>query len=242
MNGNNLSINVVHTPGYGYALTDNATLVEQLNYIADNYPVDVNVLINGNSTDNKDLCLSSVIQINQLDKRLKLGLARYELSKMTTTKWYMQIDEDDEFFSVDSWLPTLLKDLPEIGTATAFYRFQRYSDKEIFPNQFDHALYLARKKKVVDCFTDLFPSSGTLYNKELLGDFPRPNINFAEDNLTFFYLCRHHHFTTYVPLLITNYRDDHSVMSKVDDDDPYSAGIDHMNMFCKMNCVKSLSL
>lgn len=274
-NQKNISVNVIHTPGYNpeHDLLVNEKLLKQLLWLADYkyYEFEetdtavfkVNIFINGKSEKNvseKFLIdyfsdhskithpLHPHVNIKSSLKRLPLGQARYEVSKLVDTDYFIQMDEDDCFTNPYSWVSDLHKAIQKINTPTAFFRFNVVKDNKVietYPNQFDTVMFMRNKKKDVTAFTNFLTSEGVLYSKDLK-NMLRPFINFAEDDLTFINLCTHYPETTFIPLVVAEYHTDNSVMSKDDNQDSqvdyYEEGFNHILSYMRMQCVDVINV
>lgn len=208
MNSSDLTINVVHTPNYGVELLDNKRLLTQLSELITK-GVKVNILING-KTD-KELPIVDGAKHVSLAERVPLGRARYLLHKEVQTTWYMNIDEDDSFVTIESWFEELLQNLSWIETPTVFCKYYVAWDSQkvdLYPEV--SSLKLGPIKNE---FTQV--NCACLFNKEKLGEeFYRPFVNYMEDNLFWAYLCSEHKDTTFMNLPIQIYDRSNSLMSK----------------------------
>lgn len=238
-NLNKLSINVVHTPNYGVELLDNRSLLDKLKFLS-RLGVSVNVLINGKpSRDITELC--DKFNVISSDERLVLGKARYKLHSEATTEWYMNIDEDDDFMPIETWLFALADALPKINTATAFmkYKLVMSTSQVILPANTE----MLKEGPITREYTPI--SYGSLYNKSRLGDaFCRPYMNLAEDDLFWAYLCSEYKDTTFIDLPVFIYNRKDSVMSKgtdseyINEDKPLDKMVDFLNYSLRMNLTK----
>lgn len=204
-----LSINIVNTPGYGSELKDNPVLLAQLDELM-NLGVNVNILMNGN-TEN-EISARKNLRVKKIPERVVLGKARYILHDFTETTWYINIDEDDSFMPIQSWIHDLIRSLELVNTATAFYKYQVvWADKtQTLPENTNKLMCnspIDPKYTQVNC--------GAIYNKTRLGKrFCRPYMNLSEDDIFYMYLCSEYKFTTFINLEIQRYNRTLSTMSK----------------------------
>lgn len=111
-----ISINIITTSNYGMQLKENSVLIEQLNKLSDYF--EVNVLLNGGDlldTSRNPITKSTVYRHSLV---LTHGKAQQFLHENTKSKYYLCIDEDDQFYSVEDIIK--LKDLPDIEGLIGF--------------------------------------------------------------------------------------------------------------------------
>jgi len=181
-----VSVNIVHTIDYKRNLSDNVVLSNQLNFINESGIAKVNVLLNGvYKEDSFKFAKTITNNIIISDKLLNLGYARNILWNETNTPYFINIDEDDEFY-IDNFVRLVKlinkENLDFNLLMISFTNINDWDRREFYmPREFKNG---EPSYKIVPSVCS-YCSWNFIYNKEFLlnNNLEWPNSNKYEDCL-----------------------------------------------------------
>lgn len=228
------SINVVHTVwGEHHLLTKDNVLLKQLEILSCNPNICINILLNG-----KDACDGwrnewlrnnhSVKFLEASDPKVRIykneknpfthGASIQYLHNLCNTRYYICIDEDDEFTEDFMESPTsLFKQLPEGKLVTYRFYWVKKDYSVAYPCFYENRYDMKSIRS--------FSNWNFIFDKKFLDDHKivRPDVNKYDDCLYYERLWSAYKGLCYLrEMRVLNYRNDHSVLSKGEDDiQPY---------------------